>query len=59
MMFICRKGKDDYSTEATSKPGEEDPKFWILKSENNMVMSWLINSMTNEIGEKNLLHDTA
>ena len=58
-MFICGKRKDDYLIGATSKPGEKEPKFWIWKSENNMVMSWLINFITNEIGENFLLYDTA
>jgi len=58
MMFICRKGKDDYLIGATSKLGEEDPKLRIWKSKNNMVLSWLINSMTTEIGEIFLLYDT-
>jgi len=52
MMFICRKGNDDYLTGTMSKPGKEDPKFQIWKFENNMVMSWLNNSMTNEISDK-------
>ena len=40
-------------------PKEEDPKYKTWKSENNMVMSWLINSMTNEIGENFLLYGIA
>jgi len=58
MMFICGKGKDDYLTGVTSQPEEADPKFWMWKFENNMVMSWLLSSMTNEIGENFLLYDT-
>ena len=50
MMFICGKGNDDYLTGAAIKPREEDLKFRSWKFENNMVMSWLINSMVNEIG---------
>lgn len=30
----------------------------VWKAENNMVMSWLINSMTTEIGENFLLYTT-
>ena len=32
-------------------------KAW--KIENNVVMSWLINSMTNEVGENFILYETA
>ena len=57
-MFICGKGKDDYLIGATTKPKEEDPTYRSWKAE-NMVMSWLINSMVNDIGENFLLYDTA
>ena len=30
---------------------KEDSKFKEWKTENNMVMSWLINSMNNDVGE--------
>ena len=59
MMFICGKGKDDYLTGEVTIPEREDPKFKVWKSENNMIMSWLINSMINEIGENFLLYGTA
>ena len=59
MMFICGKGKDDYLTGVASPPTKEDPKFKGWKAENNMVMSWLINSMNNEIGKNFLLYETA
>ena len=58
MMFICGKGRDDYLTGVAVPPSKEDPKYKTWKSENNMVMSWLINSMTNEIGENFLLYVT-
>ncbi|XP_058068722.1 uncharacterized protein LOC131218054 [Magnolia sinica] len=59
MMFICGKGRDDYLTEVAAPPSKEDPKYRTWKLENNMVMSWFINSMTNEIGENFLLYGTA
>ncbi|KAL5850211.1 hypothetical protein ACOSQ4_008224 [Xanthoceras sorbifolium] len=58
-MFICGKGRDDYITGISESPAKEDPAFKQWKTENNMVMSWLINSMTNEIGENFLLYETA
>lgn len=59
MMFICGRGKDDYLSGAAAPPKADDPKFRSWKSENSMVMSWLINSMTNEIGENFLLYGIA
>lgn len=59
LMFVCGKGKDDYLTGVTTAPKKEDSSFKTWKTENNMVMSWLINSMTNEIGETFLLFGTA
>lgn len=56
MMFICGKSKDDHLTRAVTIPKKEDPAFKVWKSEYNMVMSWLINSMTNEIGENFLFY---
>ncbi|KAK3031449.1 hypothetical protein RJ639_035272 [Escallonia herrerae] len=59
MMFISRKGKDDYLTGAASPPRKDDLSFRMWKTENNMVMSWLINTMDNEIGQNFLFYDTA
>ena len=59
MMFICGKGRDDYFIGDIIIPEKNDPKFRTWKTENHMVMSWLINSMTNEIGENFLLYETA
>ncbi|RVW12949.1 hypothetical protein CK203_096860 [Vitis vinifera] len=39
------------------KPQHSTYKKWI--AENNMVMSWLVNSMTTDIGENFLSFDTA
>ena len=57
-MYICRKGKDEYLTGEVISPPTGDPKFKKWKTENNIVMSWLVNSMTNEIGENFLLYNT-
>ena len=58
-MFICGRSKDDYLTGEAKAPKADDPKFRIWKAENNMVMSWLVNSMMPEIGENFLLYSTA
>ena len=42
---------------AVNKPKEEEAQHWIWKAENNMLMSCLINSMNNEIGDNFLLYD--
>lgn len=59
MMFKCGKGKDDYLTDAMTTTTKEDTTFKKWKAENNMVMSWLINSTNNDIGENFLLYKTA
>ena len=59
MMFICGKGTDDYLNGVAAKPNKTDEKFKVWNAENNMVMSWLINSMTNDIGENFLLYGIA
>ena len=51
MKFLWYKGKDNYLTSAIPRPMKEDSKFKEWKTENNMVMSWLINSMNNDVGE--------
>ena len=58
-MFILGKEKDDYITGASAAPETTSPtkKKWI--AENNMFMSWLVNSMTIDIGENFLSFDTA
>ena len=57
-MFIGSKDEDGYLTGEIVQPKSDDPRFWTWKIENNMVKSWLINSMTNEIGENFLLYKT-
>ncbi|RVW39091.1 Retrovirus-related Pol polyprotein from transposon TNT 1-94 [Vitis vinifera] len=58
-IFICGKGKEEYLTGAIVQPKEDDPGYRTWKLENSMVMSWLINSMTNGIGENFMYYGTA
>jgi hypothetical protein len=58
MMLICGKGRDDYLIKKVIILEKNDPKFQTRKTENHMVMSWLINSITNKIGENFLLYET-
>ena len=55
IVFIYDKGMDDHLTSDVTK---EDTKFKSWKSKNNMMMSWLINSMNNEIGENFMFYET-
>ncbi|RVW92035.1 Retrovirus-related Pol polyprotein from transposon RE1 [Vitis vinifera] len=59
LLFICGKGKDEYLTGEAAMPETTEPGFRKWKIENNMIMSWLINSMNNDIGENFLLFGTA
>ncbi|RVW60619.1 Copia protein [Vitis vinifera] len=52
-------GKEEYLTGAIVQPKEDDPGYRTWKLENSMVMSWLINSMTNDIGENFMYYGTA
>ncbi|KAL5565077.1 hypothetical protein UlMin_028241 [Ulmus minor] len=51
-MYICGKGNDEYLTGEILIPATTDSKYRTWKTENHMVMSWLVNSMTTEVGEK-------
>ena len=59
LMFISGKGKDEYLTGEIEILEKGDPKYRLWKSDNIMIMSWLINSMNNDIGENFLLYGQA
>ena len=59
MIFVCGKGKEDYLTGTAVQPEENSPGYRLWKVENNMVMSWLLNSMTNETEENFMYYKTA
>ncbi|KAF7810379.1 Retrovirus-related Pol polyprotein from transposon RE1 [Senna tora] len=52
-------GKDDYLSGVAKAPSQQDASYKKSWAENNMVMSWLVNSMTTEIGDNFLLYTTA
>ena len=58
-MFICGKSKEEFLNGQAVSPPEDDATFKSWKANNNMVMSWLVNSMIPEIGENFLLYSTA
>lgn len=57
LMFIRGKDKEHYLLNDPPLVTSAEYKAW--KAENNMVMAWLINSMTVEIGENYLLASSA
>ncbi|RVX13979.1 Retrovirus-related Pol polyprotein from transposon TNT 1-94 [Vitis vinifera] len=59
LMFIRGKEKDNYITGASAAPETTASTYKKWIAENNMVMSWLVNSMTADIGENFLSFDTA
>ena len=58
-MYICGRGKDGHLTGEISALETTDPKFRGWKTDDHLVMSWIINSMTTEVGENFLLYRTA
>lgn len=57
-MYVRGKGKEDYVTGVVVVHMKEDPKFKAWNAGNNMVMSWLINSMAIDIGESFMFYET-
>lgn len=58
-IFLQGKGKEGYITGDSKSPEKGDPNLNKWQLENSLVMSWLLNTMTNEIGENFLYYDTA
>ncbi|KAL4562842.1 hypothetical protein LXL04_026873 [Taraxacum kok-saghyz] len=58
-IFIGGKGKEEYLSDDLVQPEEKSPEFKRWKAENNMVMSWLLNTMIPEIGEQFMFYKTA
>ena len=46
-----RKGKEEYITVEVKQLENNDAKLKKWELENSLVMSWLSNTMTNEIGK--------
>ncbi|KAL8101714.1 hypothetical protein AgCh_033561 [Apium graveolens] len=59
MMYVSSRGKDDYLTDEKKEPEKKDPSYKSWRIENNMVMSWIINSMEADIGQTFLFYKTA
>lgn len=54
MMFFYGRSKEEYVI-CTTKLERTDPKFKIQNAKSNLVMSWLINLRTTDIGKNFLL----
>lgn len=58
-MFIMGRGKDDYLYGNMQIPLSTDATYRQWKTDNAMIMSWLISSMTPEIGNNFILYSSA
>lgn len=59
LMYVRGKGKENYVIGVAIVPSKEDPKFKEWSAWDNMVISWLINSMVVDIGESFMFYETA
>ncbi|XP_073033006.1 uncharacterized protein [Primulina eburnea] len=58
-MYIRGRGKTGYLTGDKKAPSEDDPMYATWDAENSMVMTWLVNSMEEEIGANYMCFPTA
>ena len=58
-MYICGKGKIGYLTGEKIAPSLDDPLFAVWDAENSMVMTWLVNSMVEDISSNYMCYTTA
>ena len=58
-MYIRGREKTGYITGDTPAPLQEDPNYAKWDAENSMVMTWLVNSMEEEIGSNYMCYSTA
>lgn len=49
LIHVQGRDKEDYLTGEAKKPPKDDPKFRKWKTENALVIGWLLGSMTPEI----------
>ncbi|KAG6514544.1 hypothetical protein ZIOFF_024907 [Zingiber officinale] len=57
-MYIRGRGMMDYLTGEKKTPSEKDPMYATWDAENSMVMTWLVNSMEEEIGANYMFFPT-
>ena len=58
-MYLKGREKIGYLTGDKVAPASEDPLYTIWDAENSMVMTWLVNSMNEEIGSDYMCYSTA
>lgn len=58
LIYIKGKDKEDYLIGAIKTPALDDPKYQKWKTENALVMEWLLNSMKPEVSGNYLFLDT-
>ena len=58
-MYIRGRGKIGYLTGDKPAPTPEDPTYMTWDAENSMVMTWLVNSMEEDISSNYLCYSTA
>ena len=58
-IFLQGKGKEEYVTNDANRPKKDGADLTKWKLENSQVMSWLLNTMTNEIREDFMYYGTA
>ncbi|XP_074374435.1 uncharacterized protein LOC141714838 [Apium graveolens] len=58
-MVIRGRGKIGFLDGSLKKPSSTDPSYNMWDTQNALVMSWLINSMEEQIGSLYLVHSTA
>ncbi|RVW67172.1 hypothetical protein CK203_062504 [Vitis vinifera] len=58
-MYIRGRGKMGYLTGEKKAPAVDDPNYAIWDAENSMVMTWLVNSMEENISSNYMCYPTA
>ncbi|XP_074364949.1 uncharacterized protein LOC141705998 [Apium graveolens] len=58
-MYIRGRGKIGYLTGETKKPASTDLTYSTWDAENSMVMTWLVNSMDEDISSNYMCYSTA
>ncbi|RVW55665.1 hypothetical protein CK203_096412 [Vitis vinifera] len=58
-MYIRGRGKMGYLTREKKAPAVDDPNYAIWDAENSMVMSWLVNSMEEDISSNYMCYPIA
>jgi hypothetical protein len=58
-LYLRGRGKIGYITGDKKQPDKEGADYETWDAENSMVMTWLVNSMTEEIGANYLCYATA